>query len=101
MEVGFCPVCGVLVVELGKRDYNGEWSYVRAKRKKAQKLYDENQSTIVDELVPGKIKHGTKSNMGFSYGVNELAKNNKGVIVGIRVKSLDFNDTVRSISLAK
>lgn len=99
MEIGFCPVCGVLVVEVGKRDYNGEWTYINAKRKKAQRLYDDMQTSITDELVAGKIKHGTKSNMGFRYGVNEVAKNNKGEIIGIRRKSVDFNETVRTKEL--
>lgn len=99
MELGFCPVCGALVVEVGKRDYNGEWTYTSAKRKKAQRLYEENQTSITDELIAGKIKHGTKSNMGFRYGVNELAKNNKGEIIGIRRKSIDFNETVRAKEL--
>ena len=91
MEYGICPQCGNLVVEIGKRLYNGDWEYTQAKRKKAIKLFDENKKNIIGSLSPKRIKYG------FRYGKNVEIKNCKGEIFCIRRYAVDFNDTAKVI----
>lgn len=87
---GFCPKCGSWVVELGKRNYDGQWVYESAKRKKAVKLFRENENSIIGDYIVS-VKYGNKSNMGFRYGLNtEIVKDGESTI---KRYAVDFNGT--------
>lgn len=97
MELGFCPQCGAMIVEIGKKDYAGHWTYDKAKRKQALRLFNDNKEFITDSLTTTRIKHGNKSNMGFRYGKNVAVKNCKGEYAEIRRYAVDFNGTAELI----
>lgn len=95
MLSGFCPKCGSWVIEVGKRGYDGRWTYETAKRKKAAKLFKENESSILGDYITT-IKTGNKSNMGFHYGINiEITKDGESII---KRYSVDFNGTKELLS---
>jgi hypothetical protein len=90
LESGFCPHCNNWVVEVHKKTYDGVWVVEAAKRKKAQRLYNQYKDSIIGSIGKNP-KSGNKSNMGFRYGENK--------IVGDTVKqySVDFNGTKKLI----
>lgn len=93
LESGFCPQCGAWVVEVCKKNWDGRWSYEKAKRKKALKLYNTYRGDILEDVIAGRIKYGNHSNMGFRYGYNVEVKDRKGVVTDIRRYAVDFNGT--------
>ena len=88
---GFCPVCSKYVVEVSKRRYTGEWVHEIAKRNKALKLFEKYKSDIIGEFDRN-VKHGTKANMAFRYGLNIEEKDRKGKKI-IKRYAIDFNGT--------
>ena len=97
LEYGFCPHCSSFVVEVCKLNYDGTWEIEKGKRKKAQNLFAQYQNRIIDNLSNSRIKHGSKSNMGFRYGKNVEVKNCKGKVTHIRRYAVDFNETASLI----
>ena len=93
MESGFCPHCGAWVVEVCKKNWDGSWHYEKAKRKKALKLFNTYKGDIIEDMIAGRIRHGSQSNMGFRYGYNVEVKNCKGKVTEIRRYAVDFNGT--------
>ena len=91
LESGFCPKCGVWVVTICKKDYNGNWTYETAKRKKALNLFNQHKPDIIGDIIKN-IKYGNHSNMGFRYGENVEIRNCKGE-KSIRQYAVDFNGT--------
>jgi len=90
LESGFCPKCNSWVVTICKRNFDGHWSYLTAKRKKALKLYNDHKADIIGGLQRN-IKYGNRSNMGFRFGENkEFKTGNKKVF---RQYAVDFNGT--------
>ena len=94
MECGTCPHCENWIVGLFERGKNtGILKYTRARDKKAKKLYKELQYEI--DYKKSDIPKGSKSNMGYIYGKNEIMKiNGKKCLVQ---KSVDFNGTEKII----
>lgn len=95
METGFCPQCGAFVVTVCKKDYNGNWTFETAKRKKAVKLYNSFAADIIGGYIKG-VKYGNRSNMGFRYGVNKSVKT-KNKKTELRQYAVDFNGTKERI----
>lgn len=97
LEIGDCPQCGNRVVTVCKKTYTGNWIYETCKRKKAQKLFEENKSSIIGGLIKN-FRTGNKSNMGFRYGDNvEIRKKDK---IEHRQYAVDFNGTRELVKLA-
>lgn len=92
MVVGFCPNCCNIVLEIHSQDFKGNQHTKTFRREKAKKMYEKMQCNIIGDYV-AKVKFGTRSNMGFHYGDNKEIRNPKGMIVGFRQYSVDFNGT--------
>ena len=96
LEFGVCPFCNNWILGLFERDkLTGRLCYTRARDKKAKKMYKELQSQI--DYKKSDIAKGSKSNMGFVYGKNEIMSlNGDKVIVQ---KSVDFNGNEKIVKL--
>lgn len=77
---GFCPRCNNFVIEIYKKNFKGQWFCEAAKRKKAVKLYESIKNDIVNNLVPGEVKQGTKAKMNCIYGENKMSKKQDKVL---------------------
>lgn len=92
MVVGFCPNCCNIILEMHSQDFKGKLHTKTYRREKAKKMYEKMQCDIIGDYV-SKVKFGTRSNMSFHYGDNKEIRNTKGVVVGFRQYSVDFNGT--------
>lgn len=81
-----------MIVEIYKLDHDGRVSSKIIKKEKAKKIYKKLQSEIIGDYF-GRIKYGTKANMGFRYGDNREIHNHLGEVIEIRRYAVDFNGT--------
>ena len=94
LEIGICPFCNNKILGLFQRDKKTEkLVYIRARDKKAKRLYEELKSQI--DYKRSDIPKGTKSNMGFVFGKNEVHNVNGEKI--ILQKAVDFNGTEKIV----
>ena len=94
LEVGYCPYCDNRIVGLFEKDkITGKTIYTRARDRKAKRLYAEMKSQI--DYKKSDIAKGSKSNMGFVFGKNEIIKvDGHSVIIQ---KAVDFNGTQKVV----
>ena len=94
LEIGVCPYCNNKIVGLFEKDkITNQLYFVRARDKKAKRLYEKLKSQI--DYKKSDIPKGTKSNMGFVFGKNEIKKfDGKNVIFQ---KAVDFNGTEKTV----
>ena len=94
LEIGICPFCNNKILGLFQRYKKTEkLVYIRARDKKAKRLYEELKSQI--DYKRSDIPKGTKSNMGFVFGKNEVHNVNGEKI--ILQKAVDFNGTEKIV----
>ncbi len=94
LEIGVCPFCGNKILGLFQRDKKTDkLVYIRTRDKKAKRLYEELKSQI--DYKRSDIPKGTKSNMGFVFGKNEVHNVNGEKI--IFQKAVDFNGTEKIV----
>ena len=94
LEIGICPYCETKIVGLFEKDKTTNQLYfIRTRDKKAKRLYERMKSQI--DYKKSDIPKGTKSNMGFVFGKNEIRK-----IDGRKMifqKGVDFNGTEKIV----
>ncbi len=90
LEIGICPFCGNKILGLfEKNKVSNKIVYSRFRDRKAKRVYQDLKPQI--DYKKSDILKGSKSNMGFVYGKNEVL-NAEGKTVIIQ-KSVDFNGT--------
>lgn len=94
LEIGTCPFCNNKIIGLFEREKGtNKLFFYRARDKKALKLFKELKSQI--DYKKSDISKGTRANMGFVFGKNEIHYiNGKNFIIQ---KSVDFNGSERVI----
>ena len=94
LEIGVCPFCNNKILGLFEKDKKTDKRvYIRARDKKAKRLFEQLKTQI--DYKRSDIPKGTKSNMGFVFGKNEIVKINGEKI--ILQKSVDFNGTEKIV----
>ena len=94
LEMGVCPFCDNKIFCLFETEKEtGFIRFERARDKKAKRMYEKYKSEI--DYKRSDILKGSKSNMAYVYGKNELHTiNGKHVIFQ---KSVDFNGTEKVV----
>ena len=94
LEIGICPYCDNKIYGLFEKEKTtNKLFFVRLRDKKGKRLYESLKSQI--DYKRSDIPKGTKSNMGFVFGKNEVHNVNGEKI--ILQKAVDFNGTEKIV----
>ena len=98
LEIGVCPFCNNQILMLFQTNkLTGKTSYQRARDKKAKRLFKELKPQI--DYKKSDIAKGSKSNMAYIYGKNEIRTiNGEKMLIQ---KAVDFNGTEKIVKMIK